>query len=514
MGIMAAAGVGRLARLQSRGKETQRTVNKIRVTLLSAFITFLLFRATIGINRLAHHSTTLVSSSHSNNKKLIVDDIDRVLRSDDPDDDLDQSSHASASSSSIAFHHAGASWSPHYRLGPRVTRWNAKRRRWLHAHPGFPSRDARGRERLLLVTAASGVSGPCANPVGAHLLLRAAKNKADYCRLHGLDLLVLHDTAASPGLHADLTGPGWSKLPLLRRLMLAHPETEWLWWLDPSAVVTDMGFDLPLDRYVTRNLVVHGDHADLFARRSWAAVSTRSLLLRNCQWSLHLLDAWATMGPAGRVRRDAGNLLSAVLTGRRRQSAEADDQSALVHLLLTDPDSWMDKVYVETQYHLHGPWARLVDEYEENAAHHHPGFGDDRWPFVTGFDGCDDDPCGEPNKSDNKEEEEDDAMEKQQRCVKGMERAFNFADNQVLRMYGFEHRTLESDEVRRVANRSADPLQAKEEAMAYLKKPKDPPPAPDKKTARRKRRRSAKGTGGESVLVRILEKLVGWRNES
>ncbi|GJN06989.1 hypothetical protein PR202_ga24774 [Eleusine coracana subsp. coracana] len=281
--------------------------------------------------------------------------------------------------------------------------------------------------------------------------------------------------------------------------MLAHPETEWLWWLDPTAVVTDMGFALPLDRYVTSNLVVHGHHADLFARRSWAAVSTRSLLLRNCQWSLHLLDAWATMGPAGRVRRDAGNLLSAVLTGR--QSPEADDQSALVHLLLTDPDSWMDKVYVESQYHLHGPWTGLVDRYERNAAQHHPGFGDHRWPFVTGFAGCD------------PKIKEEDAMEKQ-RCVKGMERAFNFADNQVLRMYGFEHRSLESDEVRRVANRSADPLQAKEEAMSYLKKPKDPPPAPKKKTARRKRRRSAKGTtGGETVLVRILEKL-GWRNES
>ncbi|KAK3119751.1 hypothetical protein QOZ80_9AG0674680 [Eleusine coracana subsp. coracana] len=504
---MSAAGVGRLARLQSRvgGKQTQRTVNKIRVTLLSAFITFLLFRATIGINRLAHHSTTLVSvssSSHSNKQLIDVEDIDRILGSDPDDEPSDMV--ASSMYSTTAFHHAGASWSPDYRLGPRVTRWNAQRRRWLHAHPGFPS-------RVLLVTSSSSQSGgPCAaNPVGDHLLLRAAKNKADYCRLHGLDLLLLHDTAASPGLHPELTGPGWSKLPLLRRLMLAHPETEWLWWLDPTAVVTDMGFALPLDRYVTSNLVVHGHHADLFARRSWAAVSTRSLLLRNCQWSLHLLDAWATMGPAGRVRRDAGNLLSAVLTGR--QSPEADDQSALVHLLLTDPDSWMDKVYVESQYHLHGPWTGLVDRYERNAAQHHPGFGDHRWPFVTGFAGCD---LCDGNKSKSKPKiKEEDAMEKQ-RCVKGMERAFNFADNQVLRMYGFEHRSLESDEVRRVANRSADPLQAKEEAMSYLKKPKDPPPAPKKKTARRKRRRSAKGTtGGETVLVRILEKL-GWRNES
>jgi hypothetical protein len=93
------------------------------------------------------------------------------------------------------------------------------------------------------------------------------------------------------------------------------------------------------------------------------------------------------------------------------------------------------------------------------------------------------------------------------RCVKGMERAFNFADNQVLRLYGFEHRTLESAVVRRVANRSVDPLEAKEEAISYLRKPKDPP-APKKKSLRKNRKRRVKGG---SVLARILVKL-GWRD--
>lgn len=508
MGLMAAAGVGRLARLPSRGaggKQAQRTVNRIRVTLLSAFITFLLFRATIGLNRFAHFSSIVSVSGHGNKA---VQDIERVLREIRSDPEDDDSGEDAAAAHNTSFHHAGASWSPDYRLGPRVTRWNARRRRWLHAHPGFPSRDALGNERVLLVTASPSAAAPCAAPLGDHLLLRAAKNKADYCRLHGLALV--HDMAASR--HADaageLAGPGWSKLPLLRRLMLAHPEVEWLWWLDPAAVVTDMGFALPLDRYVTSNLVVHGHHDYLFARRRWDAVSTRSFLLRNCQWSLDLLDAWATMGPRGRVRADAGKLLTAALAGR--PANEADDQSALVHLLLTEAEEWMDKVYIENQYHLHGSWAGLVDKYERNVAEHHAGYGDDRWPFVTGFVGCD--PCGvgggerRRSKPKPKSKEEEHAMEK--RCVKGMERAFNFADNQVLRLYGFEHRSLESDEVRRVANRSADPLQAKEEAISYLKKPKDPP-APKKRTVRRKRKRSAKG---ESILVRILEKL-GWRNE-
>jgi xyloglucan 6-xylosyltransferase len=92
------------------------------------------------------------------------------------------------------------------------------------------------------------------------------------------------------------------------------------------------------------------------------------------------------------------------------------------------------------------------------------------------------------------------------RCVKGMERAFNFADNQVLRLYGFEHRTLESAVASRVANRSVDPLEAKE-AISYLRKPKDPP-APKKKSLRKNRKRRVKGG---SVLARILVKL-GWRD--
>jgi xyloglucan 6-xylosyltransferase len=481
----AAAGVGRL---QSRGgKQTQRTVNRLRVTLLSAFITFLLFRATIGINRLAHYGSAVTVSGHAR----IAEDIDRVLREIRSDtDDLDNDD-LDAATATTRFHHAGAPWSMNYSLAPRVTRWNARRRRWLHAHPGFPSTDARGDERVLLVTASP--PGPCVSPAGDHLLLRSAKNKADYCRLHGLDMV--HDMAAAAA-HRELTGPGWSKLPLLRRLMLAHPEAEWLWWLDAGAVVTDMGFHLPLSRYVTSNLVVHGHHDRLFRRRAWDAVATGSFLLRNCQWSLELLDAWATMGPRGHVRAAAGKLLTAALTGR--PAGDADEQSALAHLLLTEREWWMDRVYVENEYLLRGAWAGIVGTYEGAMAKYHPGYGDARWPFVTHFAGCE--LCAAEGGTKG--------YAPDRRCVKGMERAFNFADNQVLRLYGFEHRTLESAEViRRVANRSADPLQAKEEAISYLRKPKDPP-APKKKTVRKNRKRRVKGG---SVLDRILVKL-GWRH--
>jgi xyloglucan 6-xylosyltransferase len=88
-----------------------------------------------------------------------------------------------------------------------------------------------------------------------------------------------------------------------------------------------------------------------------------------------------------------------------------------------------------------------------------------------------------------------------------MERAFNFADNQVLRLYGFRHESLASSDVRRVTNRSANPLEAKEEALSFLRKPKDP--VVQSHDVRKNRKRKGKR---DSVLDRILKRL-GWRSE-
>ena len=79
---------------------------------------------------------------------------------------------------------------------------------------------------------------------------------------------------------------------------------------------------------------------------------------------------------------------------------------------------------------------------------YHPGLGDERWPFVTHFVGCK--PCGSYG---------DYPVEK---CLGSMERAFNFADNQVLRLYGFGHRGLSSPKIKRIRNQTATPLEVKD----------------------------------------------------
>jgi len=45
-----------------------------------------------------------------------------------------------------------------------------------------------------------------------------------------------------------------------------------------------------------------------------------------------------------------------------------------------------------------------------------------------------------------------------ERCLKSMERAFNFADNQVLRLYGFSHKGLESPKIKRIRDQTTKPI--------------------------------------------------------
>jgi xyloglucan 6-xylosyltransferase len=427
---------GRLARAAAQKKRKQ-TLNNVKLTLLCGFITVLVLRGTVGFNLLVGSGGVEATDAK------VVEDIERMLQEIRSDSELEDD--VVGNSTAAASNNDTTTSTPlpreRYSLGPRITGWDATRQQWMSQNPEFPSRDAAsGKPKILLVTGSP--PGPCDNPMGDHYLLKAIKNKIDYCRLHGVE--IVYNTAH---LDPELTGY-WSKIPLARRLMLAHPEVEWIWWVDSDAIFTDMAFELPLPRYDGKNLVIHG-YPELLEKRSWIALNAGIYLLRNCQWSLDLLDAWVQMGPKGPGRVEAGKLLTESLAGR--PPFDADDQSALIHMLLTEKDRWMDKVHIEREFYLHGFWTGLVDKYEEMMEKHHPGLGDDRWPFITHFVGCK--TCGRY---------EDYPLD---RCLSSMERAINFADNQVLRLYGFQHRSLASPKVRRVTNRPENPLEAKEAAL-------------------------------------------------
>ncbi|KAI4970422.1 hypothetical protein ZWY2020_001336 [Hordeum vulgare] len=238
---------------------------------------------------------------------------------------------------------------------------------------------------VLMVTGSS--PRRCKEAEGDHVLLRAFKNKADYCRVHGLDIFY-----SNAVLDGEMTG-FWTKLPLLRALMVAHPEAELLWWVDSDAVFTDMLFELPWGRYAGHNLVLHGRDDEVYGARSWLGANTGSFVLRNCRWSLDLLDAWARMGPRGPVRDRYGRVFAAALSDQAPW--EADDQSALVYLLVTERGRW----------------------------------------------------------------------------GQGHGRALNFADDQILGLYGFQHESLGTMAVQRVRNDTGRPLDAGDEEIGLLLHP-------------------------------------------
>lgn len=233
---------GRLSGLP-RGRQIHKTFNNIKITILCGFVTILVLRGTIGVGNLGG------SGGEVENQNLI-EETNRILaeiRSDgdptDPDDPAESEINPNVT----------------YTLGPKITNWNEERKVWLDRNPEFPN-FVNGKARILLVTGSP--PNPCDNPIGDHYLLKSIKNKIDYCRIHGIE--IVYNMAH---LDKELAGY-WAKLPLIRRLMLSHPEVEWIWWMDSDALFTDMVFEIPLSKYDNYNLVVHGYPDLMFNQKS------------------------------------------------------------------------------------------------------------------------------------------------------------------------------------------------------------------------------------------------------
>ncbi|KAJ9177387.1 hypothetical protein P3X46_012611 [Hevea brasiliensis] len=338
-----------------------------------------------------------------------------------------------------------------YSIDQPVKDWDEKRKEWLKLHPSFAPG---ARDRVVMLTGSQ--SGPCKNPIGDHFLLRFFKNKVDYCRIHGYDIFY-NNVLLHPKMNSF-----WAKLPTVRAAMLAHPEAEWIWWVDSDAMFTDMEYKLPLRRYdyKNHNLVVHGWAKLIYEAKSWTALNAGVFLIRNCQWSMDFIDTWAKMGPMSPEFQKWGQIQRSLF--KDKLFPASDDQSALIYLLYKDK-RLMDKIYLEGEYYFEGYWLEIVPTYdnitemytaiergdgklrrrhaekvsEQYGAFREPhlkgagnGKGSWRRPFITHFTGCQ--PCsGDHNK-----------MYEGDSCWKGMVRALNFADNQVLRKYGFVHPDL------------------------------------------------------------------------
>ncbi|KAK1383186.1 Galactomannan galactosyltransferase [Heracleum sosnowskyi] len=332
-----------------------------------------------------------------------------------------------------------------YSIGDLIENWDEKRAEWLKHHPGYIDGAA---NRVLLLTGSQ--PSQCGSPVGDFFLLRLFKNKVDYCRIHGYD--IFYNNAY---FHPKLDKL-WAKPAAIRASMLAHPEAEWIWWVDVDAVITNMEFKIPLEKYKNHNIILNGRPDEVFEKRSWVGINAGVVLFRNCQWTMDFLNAWVSMGPISPDFQRWGRIF--VSTFSDKTDPRSTDQSALGYMLLKQYDKWGSKIYLENDYCFQCYWDMAVDwlkkatnsyaNIEMNVSElkrrhaeldtqsygdlreiylEQGGYGKKtgRRPFITHFTGCS--PCsGKHNPIYDGDS-----------CWEGIEKALNFADNQVLRNFGF-----------------------------------------------------------------------------
>ncbi|KMZ61441.1 Galactomannan galactosyltransferase, family GT34 [Zostera marina] len=322
-----------------------------------------------------------------------------------------------------------------YTIATPLHHWDSNRRLWIENHKPQTSTVS---VKVLLVSASRPT--PCSNPIGDHLLLRLFKNKQDYSRIHGFSFF--YNTAL---FHPEMFGY-WNKIPTVRSAMVAHPEVDWIWWIDSDAAITDMDFVIPFHKYKNHNMVVHGWPDLVYNRKSWTGLNAGVFLMRNCQWSLDLMDVWAQMGPQTPHYVEWGKKQKATVIDKLYP--EADDQTGLVYLMSKYKEKWGDKIYLEYEYRLSGYWLEIIGtldnitKQEEADLGRKPETAKQRYaevdklhnannasrrPFVTHFTGCQ--PCSGKHNINYSDDQ----------CWDGMRKALDFADDQVLHSYGFRH---------------------------------------------------------------------------
>eukprot|EP00475_Leptophrys_vorax_P031475 TRINITY_DN47685_c0_g1_i1.p1 TRINITY_DN47685_c0_g1~~TRINITY_DN47685_c0_g1_i1.p1 ORF type:complete len:261 (+),score=7.42 TRINITY_DN47685_c0_g1_i1:26-784(+) len=246
-------------------------------------------------------------------------------------------------------------------------------------------------------------------------------------------------------MNADFQG-FWVKLPLLRMLMLRHPEVEWFMWVDSDAMITDMAFEYPIEEYANYTMVLSGFPGALYKERNWVSINTGVFFIRNCQDGLDFLDDWSTFGVSEEVRAAWGKVAHVATTGRA--GWPVDDQTALVLLLLGSGESgsdhekgltpkrdkWKPRIWITSAHTLHGYWVNFVDKLEEIQKKFQNGVGNYDWPFTVHFVGC---------KLCSREFTDYDPVT----CDRGIFRAFSFAENQILKTYGLHHADLNSSAI-------------------------------------------------------------------
>jgi len=304
----------------AKGRRLQRMMRNWKLTIMCGLMTILVLRGTIGAGKFGtpaqdfeelsmHLKSATIGMHHGLQRRVRLAQVEekkegpgkRLLllrKQDEP-------------------HNVRRIHKP-YRLGPVITDWDEQRQQWKAQNPNVSMTTSKGgKPRMLLVTASSqpttAAAAACQTSMGDHLLLMSIKNKIDYCRVHSIE--IFYNVAQLEPEMVD----SWAKLLLIRKLMLEHPQAEWIWWMDSEAMVTDMSFQVPVEKYQNHNLVMQGSFDNNNNDKSWdTGLHTESFLIRNCQWSLNFLDAWAggrpIIGSSSSIRNKGGGVDSRSLS--------------------------------------------------------------------------------------------------------------------------------------------------------------------------------------------------------
>lgn len=79
----------------------------------------------------------------------------------------------------------------------------------------------------------------------------------DYARLHEYPIVVA-TRLADPTLHNM-----WNKIGTMIKVMDDYPDVEWYLWIDSDAMIIDVNFLLPFQRFKGKDLIIWGNETRL-----------------------------------------------------------------------------------------------------------------------------------------------------------------------------------------------------------------------------------------------------------
>lgn len=215
-------------------------------------------------------------------------------------------------------------------------------------------------------------------------------------------------------------------LNLQLTLVYVSIQVEWMWWVDADAVFTDMSLEPPFADLKDHNLLLFRED-----RKDMTGLHTGNYLIRNCQWSLDLIQAW---GSASAKPADYNESLTTAawdLAAEEKAKITFDArQSALVtsRLFSQKGDHAGDKVKETENWGSVAPHLEFLQVKQQQKQQEHVV------PLVTHFAGCM--PCstGPPDQvwlPSATQLQPQRPSELEGVCLQQLDRTFDFADNQV-----------------------------------------------------------------------------------